>query len=116
MCGGCCLSEHNRHHNNTLVVSAGRWAATAAYDAGTVGILELLPTPQAAAVEVSRLSPAAASLLEQQQQHQEEAVFLPAELQLSSVTTYPTELVGAAAHEAKFSPDGSLLVGVRLRF
>lgn len=48
---------------------------------------------------------------EQQQQQQEEGVFLPAELQLSSVTTYPTELVGEAAHEAKFSPDGTLLVG-----
>ncbi|WIA31513.1 hypothetical protein OEZ86_002405 [Tetradesmus obliquus] len=91
--------------------SSGRWAATASYDAGTIGIVELLPAPQAAAVEVSRTSPAAAMLLDeqQQQQQQEEGVFLPAELQLSSVTTYPTELVGEAAHEAKFSPDGTLL-------
>ncbi|WIA11430.1 hypothetical protein OEZ85_011547 [Tetradesmus obliquus] len=90
---------------------SGRWAATASYDAGTIGIVELLPAPQAAAVEVSRTSPAAAMLLDeqQQQQQQQEGVFLPAELQLSSVTTYPTELVGEAAHEAKFSHDGTLL-------
>ncbi|KAF6250699.1 Lactonase, 7-bladed beta-propeller-domain-containing protein [Scenedesmus sp. NREL 46B-D3] len=100
---------------------SGRWAATASYDAGTVGIVELMPAPQA--VEVSHTSPAAALLAGQQQQQQQEGrseavaaagaedagVFLPAELQLGRVTTYPTELVGAAAHEAKFSPDGSLL-------
>jgi hypothetical protein len=42
-------------------------------------------------------------------------VFLPPELQLGIVTTYPTEQIGEAAHEAKFSPDGSLLVGAALQ-
>jgi hypothetical protein len=41
-------------------------------------------------------------------------VFLPTELQLGSVTTYPTDVIGEAAHEAKFSPDGSLLVRDRV--
>jgi hypothetical protein len=92
---------------------------TASYDAGTVGVVELLPAPEAAAVEVSSTSPAAAALLAEQQQGARPdtaaaaaaaGVFLPAELQLGSVTTYPTDVIGEAAHEAKFSPDGSLLV------
>jgi hypothetical protein len=83
--------------------------------------VELMPAPEAAAVEVSQTLPAAAALLAEQQQQQgadpgtaeaaaAAGVFLPAELLLGSVTTYPTEVIGAAAHEAKFSPDGSFLV------
>jgi hypothetical protein len=120
-----CLVTHANITAVPLVSSSlVRWAATASYDAGTVGVVELLPAPEAAAVEVSHTLSAAAGLLPEQQQgagpgtaaaaaeaaESAAGVFLPAELQLGSVTTYPTEVVGAAAHEAKFSPDGSLLV------
>lgn len=111
-------NTHTHTHFAASLVTI-RWAATASYDAGTVSVVELLSAP-GPAVEVSQqqLQPAATDPAVAAAQGEDgpsaasaeaQAVFLPAELRLGQHTTYPTEVVGKAAHEAKFSPDGTLL-------